>query len=257
MGLQFVTRVTIPREDKRDVIPLLPIGDMHYGAEDCNEVCLDCYLRFAEKEKAYLCGMGDMLDLHLPKVIPHAVWSDIKRPSDQEKDFILNYKRFNWLWMIPGTHEWWSKMLVDAEPIERIATAFNAEYLPFEGYVEVRVPPESYLFYVHHGSGSSQRAGYQLEKAAQIYDAADVIMVGHIHYVYCDEAVRIRVDKGREYEHVIKLVRTGGFLTYPKYARNKLMKPVKPGAPIIYLHRKEHLVDVDTSRFPERKYALR
>jgi len=116
---------------------------------------------------------------------------------------------------------------------------------------DLKVNSQTYKFLLAHGSGYSQKSDYQIHKAMDIYTDREIIMIGHNHRIYSEAYTKIEAKGGREVERIIYGVRTGAFLKYPDYAREKLYAPSKTGSPVIMLYSDDHIISVNTSGFPE------
>jgi len=112
------------------------------------------------------------------------------------------------------------------------------------GLFDLTVGKKKWVVFATHGSGSSQRGRYQLEKAMRVFDA-DLYLIAHIHKIDYLRLERIGL-RGRLVKYG---VRTGGFLRYPDYAFERLYTPCDIGTPIIHLDEKRIVIDEDSLRF--------
>jgi len=244
---------------RADKVAILPFGDVHYGHVDCDYEKVNKYIEWAKANKdVYLFLMGDLLETDIPIHLTTrgVMWNldgDKYKPSDQFKDMVklLRPLKKRIIGAVMGNHEKRIYNLTSISLTEELCNKLGIPFLhPNPVYVRINVGKQSYMFLVAHGSGSSQRADYQIRKAINYYPSSDVVLIGHIHYISGHPYYRLFVDDdGREVMKTIYGVRTGGFLGYPEYAREKLMEPVDTGSPLVYLYSKKKVISVNTSDF--------
>jgi predicted phosphodiesterase len=251
-----ILRVDI--KTRADKIPIWPAGDFHFGHAECDYEKLNRYVDWAKEQKdARIVLMGDLLETDIPTHMANkgVMWSldgDRFTPTQQYNDLldILKPVRKKILCAIMGNHEKRIYNLTNISLTEFMCKELDIPYLtPWPVYVDLNVNKINYKLLIAHGSGSSQRADYQIRKAINYYPSADLVLIGHIHYTTSDPFHKVIVDDGGERTKTIYGVRTGGFLPYPSYARESFMSPVVTGSPIVFLYTKKKIISPNTSDF--------
>jgi len=242
---------------KESKVPIWPLGDIHYGHEFCDIATLKKYIKWAVDAGAYVFLMGDLIEAALPIHKPERgdVWHQEMFPDAEIAGVkkLLEPLKGKGLLGIDGTHEARIYNLTHISPAKEICAHLDMQYSPYwPVYYRLKVGRETYTFLIGHGSGYSQKSDYQIRKAMEVYRDAEIIMLGHNHRVYAESFTHLGIDEeGNEVEKEIYGVRTGAFLKYPEYGREKLYQPCKTGSPIVYLYSRRHIISVNTSRFPE------
>lgn len=238
-------------------VPIWPLGDIHLGHEACDLRKLKKYLRWAERDGAYIFLMGDLMEVALPIHKPERgdTWSSEMMPDEEIREITEMLKPFKGkiICGLDGTHEMRIFNLTHLSPTEEICGTLEAQYISsWPAYFQLTVGKQKYNIVLAHGSGYSIRADYQIRKAVAIYRDAEVILIGHNHRIYSEPYTFLGVgEDGEEVEREVFGVRTGAFLSYPNYAREHLYPPSKTGSPIVYLYSNRHIISVNTSGFPE------
>ena len=78
-----------------------------------------------------------------------------------------------------------------------------------------------------------------------MYEDAEAIFLGHNHHLGYEVDYHLSIDDGSEVVRSRHMVRTGTFLGYPDYAREKGYAPRAQGCPIVTLDAKTHLIEID------------
>lgn len=243
---------------KSEKIPIWPLGDIHYGHKECDYAKLMRYVDWAkEHEDAHIILMGDLTEIDIPShmTTKGVMWQldkDNYSPTEQFDAILEILKPFKnrIVAAIMGNHEKRIYNLTSISLTKDLCDRLGVAFLhPNPAYIKLMVNKTEYDFLIGHGSGSSQRADYQIRKAINFYPSADVVLIGHIHHIYSEPFYRIIVEGTEEKMKTIYGVRTGGFLPYPEYAREAMMEPVETGSPLVYLYSKRKIISVNTSDF--------
>jgi len=238
-----------------DKFPLIPLGDVHFGQESCDYKKFYKYLDWIDDhDDARVILMGDMAETDIPSHMTNAgvMWGQEISPSEQMDEIyeLLKPLKRKIIGGVMGNHEKRIWVRTSFCPTKILCDKLNAMFIhPNPSYLDIDVGKFTYRCLVAHGSGSSQRGDYQLRKAVNYYPSSDLIMIGHIHQINSEPYHKLIVDDGTEKIKTIYGVRTGGFLFYPPYARERFMEPVDTGAPIVYLYTNNRIISVNTSDF--------
>lgn len=231
-------------------------GDWHYGNKKCDETALRNWINWIKKTKSYVILMGDLMEDSIP------AWKDglgmpeqIKTPDEQFDDIfeILFPIRDRILCAVSGNHEnriyHCSKRLFgyEIDPIKDLCLKLGVPFLEDseedESYFILNVNNIQYAFSIFHGKGASQNPRMLPIKASTIHTDSDIVAIGHSHQLYHE----IKIEKKIGYDKKVHLIRTGGFLEYPKYARESFFPPSIIGAPIVTLDCKRKNIRVDAN----------
>jgi len=239
-----------------DVPPKVALlGDMHYGHVKCNYRALKKYRDWLREPDHYWIGMGDYIENTAPRTSPPgAMWDQRISPDDQLYWFEDFWQRTIPLWLLEGNHEWRTPRFTSIDIARRLSRHLNCLYLEDGGYAILRINDKvRYIFYTTHGYGSSVTKGYHLRKMIEQdgVDDADIVGIGHIHQLHHESFLRLRIKRNYEVWHEIHGLRTGGFLDTPKYAKQRLYRWARIGAPILTLNHKKKDIKIDiTTRVP-------
>lgn len=224
-------------------------SDLHVGAEAFREDLFLKHLELAEKMKAYVLLLGDLMEVALPSHIESSVWEQTFPPKVQAE----TVKEYLWplrdriVMVVSGNHDLrvWKKTSFDI--CEYLASEFGCFYNRHGGYVLLNVGEFQYRFAIFHGYSAAQNPYHELEKRLTVYDDVDVLAMGNNHFLGEKLVVKKRVIDGVESRKLIHLVRTGSFISEPDYGRAAQYPPTPDGAPFVMLGSESHQVLVDAN----------
>jgi hypothetical protein len=201
-----------------DRIKIIPISDVHYGAEEHNTKRFRKYLDWiASEPSVFACLNGDIINNSIDGSIGGAVYEDAFPPhiqiwgnQDRSEPGIIELLRpiaHKLLWAQPGNHEWrtWKKTNID--PTRIICEQLNIPYFSEPVYADILSWGKLFTFYCHHGNGGGGTKGGKITSAmrpADFQEAINFIIMGHVHDSMTTPVTRIARD--REYKNG-KLVR--------------------------------------------------
>lgn len=245
--MKLLKDLTIDLKDKRKMVPVVVIGDVHLGNENCNLKKLNDYINWAKKNDAYVIYMGDILEMQINFRQMDSVWGADFTPREQFYTSLKLFKGLKNLVYIEGNHEFRLRKHTSIDIAEIAAKELGAEYINYGTMFKLNINKVSYDIVALHGSRSSRNPQYQLRMYDQIFDGYDIMMIGHIHALHHEEKSRlVLTDNGLEAKR-IHWIRTGCFLKYPEYAFIQGMPVAVNDAPILFLGSKEKLIKVHTS----------
>lgn len=203
----------------KQIIGLVPFGDMHVGNNNCDKAKILEIRDFILKTGCHWIGMGDYMDA--------IVYTDEKRydPETVDPDFLLKYasngesserwvrtcidKQFNWIkkMMYPikhlclglhvGNHEDELRRRTGHDYVIQLCDELGVEYLGDTAYVRLVIRnardkandnPAKYGFTIfsHHGHYNGEKMGGAVNKLVDISSGweADIYLMGHTHWVH-------------------------------------------------------------------------
>lgn len=248
--MRLIQSVVFDIEDKRKTVPLMLMGDVHLGHPNHNEKRWIQYLRYADKEKAYMIYMGDMIEMGINAKHLDTVAEQTMTPSKQIELIVNTLKNFKGrnLAYINGTHEGRVTRYTTLGIVhETIAEKIGAIPLDLGGYITLKFNNQvKYRFVVYHGTKGSQSPEYQINKARRIFGDFDVLAMGHIHQMY-HRPVDILYPNEKDMLEArdVHLIRTGSFVKYTPYDFRNLRDIYPNGCPILFLRTDERDIRVD------------
>lgn len=229
---------------------LVPIGDVHYGAINCNVDKFQRTLEFCRKSDAWIILMGDLLESATRYSIGAGVYEQ-SSPESQVDDMVAMLEPYKDL--IIGSH-----IGNHCERI-RVATGINVmkvmcrllgiRYLGYAMNHVLRVGSQRYIVFSTHGSSGATLRHTKIKKVLDIsaWNKADLYLYGHVH------TLDTKSDEYREYDTRNKVmvskkryfVLTGSFLDYDSsYAEMKNYQPERVGVANIHLNGEKHDIHV-------------
>lgn len=239
------------------------MGDEHFNshnfAADRWHRDLDDLRELAKRERTYFIKMGDVFEA-MSTSERHAFSNSALHESNKtrwEREYAREieeyYKHVKFmtgktLAVFGGNH--FFKFFDGTTSDMVLANKLEAPYIGVCGYVILSLRADKYhchelKIFVHHGTGSGQTAGSSfngLERAANYFPDADIVMQGHNHMAGAMQLPRITCSKGKGDSYRIRedvriIGRTGSYLKsyesrVPSYAVDNLYRPSTLG----YLH---------------------
>lgn len=234
-------------KDKREEVPIVFLGDVHYGNEDCDWCKFNDYLEWIRKNNAYVILMGDLLEVCNPNHMPQTMWNQKIDPTKQKEDMLtfLDAINENIIGMISGNHELRIFNQVGIDIVKDMSEELETNYLKDGDYIIIKTRGPTYTIAAFHGSGGSLTPYHQLKKALEVYEDMDLIAIGHMHQLFHETKYKYKIENGERIKKEIHLIRTGGFLEYPAYAMRRFMPLANVGAPVVWLNTKEKKIRIE------------
>ena len=170
-------------------ITIYPLGDFHFGSEQCNKQFLAQVIEeIRENPLAYWVGMGDMIENAIVGS-KSDVYTQTAQPKDQI-DYIVKLLtpiKEKGLFLIAGNHEQRTTRLVGLIPEQHIAMMLGLPYAGFSclAFFQVKSKgPVGFSCYFHHNFGGGYTPGGKVNVAAklrQIVPTADATFTAHVH----------------------------------------------------------------------------
>ena len=239
--------LNIELKDKREEIPIIFLGDVHYGHEDCDVDTFLKYVNWGKENDAYFILMGDLLELCNPGHMPQTMWNQYLDPKSQRNAMmtILEDIKDRIIGSISGNHELRIFNQVGWDVAQEMAEKLETNYLRDGDYIIIKTRGPTYTIAAFHGSGGSLTPYHQLKKALEVYEDMDLLAIGHMHQLFHETKYKYKIENGKRIKKEIHLIRTGGFLEYPDYAMRRFMPLANVGAPICYLNTKNKKIRIE------------
>jgi len=197
--VETVKSRTLPFEETL----ILPIGDIQYGPESCDEDRLQRHIEWGVKEGAYFLGMGDYCDFGSPSnrrrlrsdlakgtLYESSPFDEVAQNHLERLGKILEPTKGRWLGLLQGHHYWEFEDGTTTDT--RLCQFLDAPYLGTCAFVQITFAPEerrsnrgdpSFTIWCHHGEGSGQTQAAPINRLEHIIKTfeADVYLIGHHH----------------------------------------------------------------------------
>ena len=227
-------------------------GDWHLGANNCDEKALDEFLKMCVKEKIYMIGMGDQLEMASRYSVGSGVYEQ-DAPDSQIEAVVEKLKPLHDAGLLigvhTGNHEERISKAVGINITKLICQSIGTRYLNHSAQHLLQVNKQSYVFFTTHGSSGARLPYTKVKGALDIYRYVDaeVVCMGHTHGLDHMTQLFQMVDKRRKkIDHKVRhAVLTGSYLLYSgSYAEKKNLPPVPIGSPIVTLYGDRHEIRV-------------
>ena len=229
----------------KNFVRILFLSDVHFGNKFCDQKEFERYIEWAKKQKGlYVITLGDLLESAIPHSIEGIMWDQVVSPQEQITYIQSKLEPLKVIAMVSGNHEDRIYLRTGIDPTELMADYLKAKYLGYGGYLRLNIGKQHYNLVLLHGSAGSQNPRYQLLKARNIWNDADVIAMGHIHKLYYEKVPYYSIENGKKVIKETILLRTGAYLRYANYAKVRVMGLPDIGSPILTFRADKHSIDV-------------
>jgi len=220
--------------DYKEVLYLVPVGDMHIGSPECNHKYLkywsDVISRIKAPKRVYL--MGDLIEMGTKK-LANSSFQQCMRPGKQIKFAKKLLKPFaeDIVFGAIGNHEERLIKDYDFDIMEGIADDLGIPW-GYQYKDSFMVNGEKKIIYLQHGAGSTK--WHYTAESKHIRDTqhvnADILFQGHNHRCGAFRIPHMVANFNRNgIDMDIKPIwycMTGGFLKYGGYAKAKQLPPL-------------------------------
>jgi hypothetical protein len=233
----------IPATDKRTWIPIWFYGDLHVGHEDfdCEQFFED--QRFASSVNAYQAIVGDTIEASIPTHMPATMWNQEATPAQQRKwieKHIFKPAQDKIAGVIQGNHEARISKMTSEDPLEIICDKYCLNYMDCGGYLVFDTGSIKYNILLLHGDSGSKNPRLEIDRALSAYSNVDVVAIGHNHQNFFEERIKNTLDPNNNNKFGkdrVATMRTGGYITYPKYIHKKISTPTAIGSQLLWINR--------------------
>jgi hypothetical protein len=220
------------RDFKATQINLYPLGDWHYGSEQCDEDFVKRMVTLIAADPiGYWVGMGDFMENAIIGS-KSDLYTQREAPKAQLEWLAKTLKPIakKGLFMLAGNHEQRTMRVVGLCPEDYLAEKIGVPFLGFSVFATLRMMhanqhDRTFNCFFHHGASSGSTVGAKVAACAKlrlIAPAVDALFCGHSHItnrapVSWWEPGRERPIKKTGYNYI-----TGSALTWNKsYAEEK------------------------------------
>jgi len=238
--------------NKDDRAQVMCIGDVHFGAANCDVELFKKNIASCVERKIYVLAMGDMIDVALIGSVSD-VYEQKATPDEQIYVMVDMLKPLAdaglLLGIIQGNHE---KRIVKTTSINvtvLMAKMLNTRYFGHSCFLNFRVGKEVYCCYATHGSSGARLSYSKIKAALDVfrYVSAEIICYGHLHgYDHMTQLFHGVDRKNKTIKEATRhAILTGSYLRYrDSYAEEKNLPPVQMGSPLISLYGDQHCIHV-------------
>lgn len=223
-------------------ITIIPVSDVHLGAQECYEKDWDKFCRdLLDRKNTYIVLVGDLVNNGIKSSVTN-VYEERMRPKEQKSRMVRNLTpiRERILCAVSGNHEARNLREVDNDITYDIMTKLDLEDIYREDIAFLKLQfgrkesnglrNPTYTFAITHGNGSSIYTGASATKAERFgmaIDGIDCLVVGHTHKPMNYPVGKIMVDKQNNRVSVVswRLIVSTSWLGYSSYAARKLLTP--------------------------------
>jgi len=220
---------------------LIPLGDIHLGAEQVNYDKLKGYIDWVKSNKyAYIFLMGDIFDVATrdSPTSPFEQKININEAMEEMTEIIKPVRK-RVIGCIEGNHERRLKKYAGLDVLRVWCESNHIRYCGHSAAILFSVKNVDYTFFAHHSTGGGQTIGGKLNRIAKlmsVFADADCYLGGHNHSKALGEDAIAYLDKRDmkiRYRRIL-YVDCGSFLEYPSsYAEAAALPPSHTGAPRI------------------------
>ncbi len=231
-------------KDDRARVPLVAVGDLHYGSRTFNREVLNRVFQWIKTNQAYWIGMGDYIELATKQSPGSGVFEQAVDADQQLTDVVAMFEPYakTCLGLLRGNHEHRLARLTGLDPVTIIARELGVPALGWEGYGGiVREKACAYTFYAVHSYTGNKTAGLALnwtEREIMKWVDADIIFRAHSHDLGFDPKMCISVNPQcrRVTSQPRSLVMTGHYMDRQEsYIAARAGAPKPPGTVGLWL----------------------
>ena len=247
-------------------LKIMPIGDLHIGADGFKAELLGRYIEQGLKDGCYFIGMGDFLDFtsssNRERLINANLYDSARTVIDEAADrlvdtlaAILKPSTGRWLGMLEGNHMWCFDDGTTSDMA--LCRALKAPFLGSCGLVQCRFRDATSprrtitadVWGAHGYGGGATPAGIlnKLHRAMESFEA-DVYFMGHLHRLVAEKVSRLYCSHSPNPKIIERpkiLCGTGSFMAgyqqgskyagrpHGSYVERKILPPSALGSPVI------------------------
>ena len=242
-------KIRLDEKEYRDGITVVPLGDVHYGSREFNEVRWHSAIkRVQDDPNCYAVLVGDMIDNGVKSSVSN-VYEQVCSPRVQKEWLAEELKpiRDKILAAVGGNHERRSAKEVDDDPlydvlvrlgledkyrpnIAFLSVAFCASTVDRQRKTERKIARTTYVFAITHGAGGGMYAtsvGGRLTNFSLSLSGVDCLIIGHTHKPITFPLSRLVYDKHAQTvtQEQFNVVVASSFLDFGGYPVQKLLTP--------------------------------
>jgi len=234
-------KLHVVNEKNYNKIKLVPFGDVHFGAKECNiERAKETVKWIASRSDARAILMGDLINSATRGSVGAGTFDETKSGQSQYNFIIellrpIKHKIYG---ALQGNHEERIRKDTGYDITKMLAKELGCKYYGYGCFTKLLVKDQNYVIYSTHGSSGATLPYTKIKRALDMgrYIDSDVLLYAHVHslQVHTQQYKKVNmrnktVEKTKRY-----YVLTGHYLNYEdSYAEMKNIMPEKQGSPTI------------------------
>jgi len=236
-------QVNIPHKG-RHKIKVIPMADLHYGANFCDKEKLERYIDWVLKEDdAYIILLGDLVECASRYSVGSGVYDQMK-PQQQAIEIIKHLEpiKHKLLLYISGNHELRTYNQLGFDIGYFIAEKLGVPYFSEPTHLDITFADYTFTFFCWHGRSNAMTEGGKLNAALyplSFTEFCHFYISGHVHDKSGKEKERISRDlaTGELIRRKQYIIITGSFLEYfNTYASRSGYPPPSSGTMVAVLY---------------------
>ena len=230
---------------------LVPFGDLHYGAINCDIGKAVRTLEFCRRENTWILLMGDLMEAATRYSVGAGVYEQSIAPQKQLEDLVEILEPYKDLIIgsHSGNHEFRITKETGLNVSKIICRCLGVRYLGYAINHILFVGNQRYVVFSTHGASGATLRHTKIKKVLDIssWNKSDLYLYAHTH------TLDMKSDEYREYDARNKVmvtkkryfVLTGAFLNYDdSYAEMKNYQPERVGVANIHLDATKHDIHI-------------
>jgi len=226
-----------------DYLLLFPIGDVHFGAKDCDVKLFEDHLKMIQKTpNSAVILTGDLCNIGLHDSAGAGCFDDEYNPHEQYDRLIkyLSPLKDKIIAALVGNHEERIRNKTSFDITKLLCVELKCDYLGYGGMLRLLVNTVPYHIYATHGSGGGRTIAGKMKRCwdMQFNAQADLYLHAHVHALNHYPKNYFKIDNQRRclVEETRHFVLTGSFLKWDgSYGEKKGFQSMQPGIPKIKL----------------------
>ncbi len=223
---------------------LLPLGDVHFGARDCNEEVFQAHLdKIKRTPDCAIILMGDMINCGTRVSVGAGTYDDDYHPQEQYDRMmeLLRPIKDKLIGGHIGNHEERIRELSSFNITKSMCRELEIPYLGYSALHKIKVNDVNFHINSTHGSTGSGSLMGKMRNCMKLQDNADadIYLYGHTHGLDYNPQPYYRINnRGRYVEEQMRhFVLTGGFVNWDgSYGEKKNYSMLPIGMPKIRLY---------------------
>ena len=163
---------------------LVPVGDVHYGAINCDVDKFQRTLEFCRKDNAWILLMGDLLESATRYSIGAGVYEQ-KDPQTQLDNMVEMLEPYKDLIIGShlGNHEFRIYQATGINVMKVMCKMLHLRYLGYAMNHVLHVGSQRYIMFSTHGSSGATLRHTKIKKVLDIsaWNKSDLYLYGHVH----------------------------------------------------------------------------
>jgi len=222
-----------------DHLTLIPIGDVHFGADTSRFREVKELVKNAS-ENTYFVLLGDLVDYAIKQSIAN-VYDQSPHIEGQTREIweFLEQNKNKIIGAVSGNHEYRMVRQIGIDPIGMKFEELGIPYHPYILILEISVGNgkgrgsrrrSDYVLVLYHGYTGARTAGGKINgnlRITEVIPTADVYLTGHTHQPSFVTLGRLEVDKYNKKLRTVPyfMVTVPAWLGYEDYAARIAMRP--------------------------------